>query len=484
MHTSSYPPTRPAPARRTQVYYPPFKAAVDAGVASVMCGYNLLNGTPACGSHRHLVDHLRGKMGFGGWVMTDWWALNKGPNAATGGVDQELPGTHNWGGDGYFTPGGLASVGADVDGMARRVLTGMFMSGAYDQTGSPSPRPTCTTGVDCSFLLYQAVATKPAHAALARRMAGAATVLLKNENATLPVRRGAKVAVLGHACDAGYLPASTGQWDAADYYTIGGSGRVLSTDEQHSTVLAGLQAAQASGAIRLRVTPSNDVGKAIEAMRGRDVGVVCGGAGATEGTDRRTLKLDQHAYLHDVVRAANLARQSDSTFPPLVVVALAPGQIIADWAAGAQAALVTFLNGQETGVALADVLLGAVNPSAKLPVTLYNSEQGTVLPSNDATIPYTEGLKVGWRAFIGKPVAFPFGHGLSYSAFEYAWAPRPAERASSRAELVQRSGEVEDAADEDAVDAAVDAEVAIEIEITVTNVGAVAGSEVAQLYLR
>ena len=158
----------------------------------------------------------------------------------------------------------------------------MFMSGAYDLTGSPAPRPSCATGRNCSFLLYQAMATSAAHAALARRMAAEATVLLKNGNTSgavaLPIRRGARVALLGGGCAAPFIDTTNNQWDAADYYTIGGSGNVKTSAEQHSTVEDGLKAAESASGIELRVSRSEDVWGSIEAMRGHDVAVVCGGA--------------------------------------------------------------------------------------------------------------------------------------------------------------------------------------------------------------
>ena len=139
------------------------------------------------------------------------------------GVDQEQPGKLRNGAQGYFTEWGLASAGADVNSMARRVLTGMLMSGAFDDAEGAG-RPRCTAGVDCSYLLYQAVATSQAHADLARELASSSAVLLKNDPRsgeegappTLPVSRGARVALLGSACQAPFLSASTNAWDAGD----------------------------------------------------------------------------------------------------------------------------------------------------------------------------------------------------------------------------------------------------------------------------
>ena len=110
-----------------EIYYPPFEASVAAGVASIMCGYNRVNGTHACGSRKLLVDDLKGKMGFDGWVMSDWWAVHA-TDAAANGVDQLMPGNLN-----YFDEAPLyRTVGAArVDEMATRVLRGLIGAGAF-----------------------------------------------------------------------------------------------------------------------------------------------------------------------------------------------------------------------------------------------------------------------------------------------------------------------------------------------------------------
>jgi len=84
-----------------------------------------------------------------------------------------------------------------------------------------------------------------------------------------------------------------------------------------------------------------------------------------------------------------------------------------------------FLAGQETGNAWADVLFGDVNPNGKLPITLPVSDSDTIAPCSGTQCTYSEGLNVGYRAFNGKSVAFPFGHGLSYTTFDFGWDTKP-----------------------------------------------------------
>jgi len=99
--------------------------------------------------------------------------------------------------------------------------------------------------------------------------------------------------------------------------------------------------------------------------------------------------------------------------------------ILTNWRNSTNAIINMFLAGQETGNAWADVLFGDVNPSGKLPITFPVSESDTIAPCSSTQCPYTEGLNVGYRGFNGKQVAFPFGHGLSYTTFSYTWDQKP-----------------------------------------------------------
>ena len=419
-----------------EIYYPPFEASVAAGVASIMCGYNRVNGTHACGSRKLLVDDLKGKMGFDGWVMSDWWAVHA-TDAAANGVDQLMPGNLN-----YFDEAPLyRTVGAArVDEMATRVLRGLIGAGAF------APPAACVVGCDCFPLIADAVATSPAHVALARRIGASATVLLKNDGGVLPLRGGpaTTVALVG-ACDSTHdVDAAFADWTHGDYYVVGGSGRVLSYDAV--SLAAALRAR--GGAPAVRVAADESLEAALAAAEGADVVIACAGATTTESRDRESLRLDQHDLLMALGAAALPA--------PLIVVSLAPGAVEAPWAANASAVVNLFLGGQETGNAVADVLLGDVNPSARLPVTFPLSEVGTTAPCDAERCVYDEGVHIGWRALQGRPVAFEFGAGLSYTSFTYAWAAPPVLGADG----------------------------VVRMSVAVTNAGDVAGADVPQLYLR
>jgi len=255
---------------------------------------------------------------------------------------------------------------------------------------------------------------------------------------------------------------------------MGGSGRTIS-DKGVSLK----QALQARG-LDLVVSPTDDLDAALQAAHGADVVVACGGATSTESLDRSSLKLDQHWFLvalgeilaADAHGASTIATdvtkgtaaEGVAAGPRLVVLAMAPGAVLADWAAKADGAALMFLGGEQSGNGWADVLLGDTNPSGKLPLTLPLHESDTVAPCLNATCNYLEGLAVGWRALMAAPVAFCYGHGLSYSGrFGYEWLQFPA--VAPAATQGKRS-------------------VLASMSLRITNRGVVAGREVVQLYLQ
>jgi len=205
---------------RWEHYYPPFESSVRAGVASVMCSYNLVNGQQACSSSETVMNDLKGMMGFEGWVMSDWWAI-KSDQAAASGTDMDMPGN-----DGLYSQEKLEGVlqPGRLDHMVERVLVGMSRSGAW----SNLPGDDCRVGCNCDGPLYSVVATSDEHRALARKVATMGAVMLKNEispksgDRVLPIRKKQKVAIVGGAC--GIKPNVKQQiksWTEASYYTLG-----------------------------------------------------------------------------------------------------------------------------------------------------------------------------------------------------------------------------------------------------------------------
>lgn len=195
-----------------------------------------MNGSYACGSSSLLTRDLRGKMRFGGWVMSDWWGVHAS-RFAKAGCDQDMPGTDN-----HYSQRSLGPLGGKhlIRRNAQHIVRGMLVSGAWDEP------PKCAAGCDCAVLLSGARVTSDEHQRLARRVAAASIVLLKNRGGLLPLCGGAprggcrkgrtghgeaaaplRVAIVGSACSAGPISVAKAlrDWRASDYFSVGGSGR-------------------------------------------------------------------------------------------------------------------------------------------------------------------------------------------------------------------------------------------------------------------
>lgn len=433
-----------------EVYYPPFQASVDAGVAAAMCSYNKVNGTYACENAQLLAQDLKTTMGFEGWVMSDWGATHS--TSAVEGLDQDMPGSYiDNGYDDMFSAEHLDALDEGVvDEMVSRILLPMARYGALDSG-------KCTAGTDCDDLLYNTNATTAEHVALAERIATESVLLLQNEGGLLPLPASSEdaetftLAIVGSACDApNDIDTMLDQWNVGNYYVVGGSGRVIPASV--TTIVEGLKerAEASSVGYTLVLSLSDSVEDALVAMEGADAAVVCGGATTTESVDRDSLQIDQQDFITQV------AADSDV---PTIVVAMTPGSVLTPWKNDVEAMVDIFLGGAATGKAIAAVLFGDHNPSAKSPVTFPVNEDDMVAPCDDLDCVYSEGLFVGYRALDGRgaDVQFPFGHGLSYTSFFYSWSPLGLQRLPSGDGFVA--------------------------SVMVKNTGAVQGQEVAQLYL-
>ena len=205
---------------------------------------------------------------------------------------------------------------------------------------------------------------------------------------------------------------------------MGGSGRVRVSSERLSSLRSALEMEKVP--LLLSLTDSVDDAETALALRAPGevaIAIACAGATSTESRDRTSLELDQHKFLVELGARTASARTAGS-LPPLAIIAQAPGAVVAEWARAesadaADAAAIMFLGGEQTGRAWADVLLGRIAPSGKLPLTLPRSaDQGTgACP--DLRCEYTEELLMGWKGLVGREVEYPFGHGLSYANFKY-----------------------------------------------------------------
>jgi beta-glucosidase len=467
-------PVHLGPRELREVYAEPFAAAIrDAGLASMMNSYSSIDGLPCAGSAAILDDLLRGELGFDGVVVADYWAVTflitqhrtaAGPaeaaaQALAAGMDLELPAL-----DCFKTlvdqvESGAVDVGL-VHRACRRVLASKVRLGLFEQPYVDEGRAS-------------AVFDAPAQRALARRAAAASIVLLKNDGDLLPVAAGARVALLGPAADdrrllqgdyhyaahleityesapegVDNLPEAGGAFAPGPHYT------------PHVTPRAGLEAAGVTVDHVAGCTVAADDGTglaaAVAAAAAADVAVVCVGGESGLMPHSTVGEARDASDLGLTGRQQELVERVVATGTPTVVVVVGGRVFALPWIAEHVPAVVqAWLPGEEGGNAIADVLLGAVNPSGRLPVSL---------PRSVGQVPVHHGHRAGGGRsqfhgdYTDSPTTplFCFGHGLSYTTFEHG---RLSVDATTTAEPVT-------------------------ISLDVTNTGARDGEEVVQLYAR
>ena len=407
-----------------EIYLTGFEIAVKEGhPRSIMSSYNLVNGTYANENKHLLIEILRDEWGFDGAVITDWGGSNDHALGVKNGSTLEMP-----------APGGdsvrelLAAVESgkisesDIDARLSELLPLVFDTKA---------------ALDAAPREFDAAA----HHALARRAAAESLVLLKNEGALLPLAAGTKVAVIG---DFAKNPR----------YQGAGSSMVNSTQvdvlldkliDSELNVIGYQQGFDRHGKPDAALQKS-----ACELAAQANAVILCMGLdeiAESEGLDRSNLRLAQNQVdLLQAVKAVN----------PKIVVVLYSGSVVeTPWLDNCQALLYAALGGQAGAGAVADALIGKVNPCGKLaetwPLTYADVPSAADFATRRKTVAYREGLYIGYRYFTTaeKAVRFPFGYGMSYTTFAYS----------------------DMAADEQGV------------SLTVTNTGSVAGTEIVQLYV-
>ena len=447
-----------------EIYLPAFKAAVvDGGAWSIMGAYNLYKDQHLCHNERILMDILKGEWGFDGVVISDWGGAHDTDQAITNGLDLEY-GTWT---DGLMTgPSNVydqyhlarpylekiksGAVGTEeLDDKVRRILRLQFRTNLADGYGHG--RFVC-----------------PEHSAAARKIAGEGIVLLKNDGGVLPVRDTKKILVVGE--------------NAVKMLTVGGGSSSLKAKYEISPLDAlkarfpdaeiVFERGYSSGAARAQdgisaifdLSESRSaeqmVSDAVAAAQNADYVIVFGGLNKNgyqdcEGVDRLEYGLP---YGQDA-----LVEALAETGKKLVFVNISGNAVAMPWAGRVPAIVQGWYLGSEAGFALADVLSGDVNPSGKLPFTfpvemndgpVFMEEQYPGIPREGENIIdeyYSEGVLVGYRWYDTKGVKplFAFGHGLSYTTFEYGEASLRGRKLS----------------------------------VSVKNTGPVAGAEVAQLYI-
>ena len=428
-----------------EIYLPPFKAAVDAGVASLMSAFNDIAGVPASGNAWLTDTVLHREWGFKGFVVSDWTSVAElinhgiagsqaeaGRRALTAGVDMDMQ-------SGIYVDSLAALVGTRipmpvVDSAVMRILRAKTRLGLFRDPYRPRTAPP-TSEIR----------------SLARRVAGESIVLLKNERSLLPLDpKSGTIAVIGPLADNKEEPL--GPW-----HTQGQAADVV-------TVLQGIKAkvpaappvlyAQGSG---IEDSSTAGLAAAVAAARQAKVAVlVLGERGDMSGEAASRSSLDLPGVQQQLLEAVA------ATGTPVVLVLMNGRPLILPWASDHVPAIVeTWFLGVEAGNAIADVLFGDVNPSARLPVTfprvlgqvpLYYNHRNTGRPP-DVNNKFSS-------KYLDVPVTprYPFGFGLSYTTFGYG-----------SLKLSMTRARVSDT---------------VTATVTVANTGSREGTEVVQLYVR
>lgn len=539
---------------RFEMYYPPFVGASEAEVGSVMCSYNKINGFWSCENPETLQLDFKERIGFKGWVMSDWGATHS--TSINQGLDQEMPGS------GHMNPvqlGAALKSGsvtlAKIDDSVHRILMPMFKFGIFDTASHWS-----------NASLHKQDVTSKNHSLVARQISAASSIVLKNmpgkavgaagpgagDVPPLPLKPGAKIVVIGTdaknprvtgggsghvsptyvidpysaiaARNAGNAPGPppppmqcaflndtdfyhlgdrrvdaespgdccskcyshegcvaftfTGGWDheadaaaeAEPAWPEGHVGPLEGRFDYQDRAAAGTCWLHTSMGVKrsTKGLVSGTCGKApappsgvtyddgssltsaAAAAAAANVAVVFVSTSSSEGSDRKSLSFDGNA---DALVAAVVQAQ-----PNTIVVGIQPGAVLMPWSEQVAGIVLVGMPGLEFGHGLADVLFGDVNPSGRLSLTMPNVENEVNFtqanwPGVDGNSTYSERLNVGYRYYdhhnISFTTGYPFGHGLSYTSFEYSG--------------LQVTGQT--------------------VTVEVANTGAVAGAEVAQLYL-
>lgn len=416
-----------SPRAMREIYLPAFEYIVKTAQPwTVMCSYNKINGVFSSQNRWLLTDVLRGEWGFKGIVMSDWGAVSDRVAALNAGLNLEMPPSNT---DDQI-------VAAAKDGRIPAAQLDEMAQGMIDLVTKARPamsRDGYRYDVD-------------AHNEVARQAAVESMVLLKNEDATLPVAKGAKIAVIGEF-------ARTPRYQ--------GAGSSLINPTKLTSFLDALEergvAADFAPGFTLDDAAQDPAltEQAVTAAQQADVVLLFLGLPAayeSEGFDRTTLDIPaKQVEVLDAVAAAN----------PNVAVVLSNGSVVSmPWRGRAKAILETWLLGQAGGAALADVIFGDETPSGKLAQTIIddvNDDPSAMnWPGEEGRVDYGEGVFVGYRYYdtFRKQVTYPFGYGLSYATFDVHDA------------TVAKTGPR-----------------TAEVTVTVTNTSDVAGAETVQVYV-
>jgi beta-glucosidase len=432
------------------IYLPPFKAAVDAGVGTLMSAFNDLNGVPASANPFTLTKVLRGEWKFDGFVVSDYTAVTELINhgvaateadaarqALTAGVDMEMVGRlYNQNAPQLLKEGKLKQ--ADIDQAVRRILRIKFRLGLFEH-------PYVDENLEKTQLLTAE------SRATAREIAGRSMVLLKNDRETLPLSKSiGSIAVIGPLADNQHSPL--GFWS--------GDGK----DENTVSALTGIKAkvstqTKINYAKGCEIEGGSNAGfaEAVAAAKKSDVALVfIGEAKEMVGEAGSRSSLNPPGLQMDLVKAIQ------ATGKPTIVVLINGHPLTIGWLSeNVPAILEAWMGGTEAGNAIADILFGDVNPGAKLPVSIPRSVGQIPIYYNHMNTGRPPVEDVRWKSKyqdLPSSPLYPFGYGLSYTQFRLT-------NLAVSAPTIRPDGR-------------------INVSVEVENVGRRAGDEVVQLYIR
>ena len=411
-----------------EIYLPAFEYVVKhAKPWTIMCAYNKLNGVYGSENRWLLTDVLRGEWGYQGLVMSDWGAVHDRAAALRAGLNLEMPPSAS----DHEVVEAVRAGNLDKDQLDR------MAQGVLDLIEKAKP------AMSQKGYRYDV----EAHDQVARQAAQESIVMLKNEDGVLPLAPGEKVALIG-------------EFARTPRYQGGGSSHITPTK-----VTTALDSFKETGmdvdfvpGFTLDEAPQDQslTDQAVKAAADADKVVLFLGLpedAESEGFDRTDIDLPTKQL--DLLKAVSQVNDK-------VVVVLSNGSVVSvvDWIPQAKAVLESWLLGQAGGQAVVDILTGGANPSGRLPETIpvriEDNPSITSFPGEEGHSRYGEGIYVGYRYYdtFNKPVAFPFGFGLSYSTFEISDVH------------VEKTGPN-----------------AVRVDLTVTNTSGIDGAETVQVYV-
>jgi len=453
-------------------YFPPYKAAVDAGVGSVMASFNEIDGVPATANKWLLTDVLRNQWGFKGFIVSDYTGVSEMINHGIGDLQTVSARALDAGLDmDMVSEGLLTTLGNSVkEGKiseqqiteaCRRILEAKFKLGLFD-----NPYKYCDEGRAKSEVFTAA------NRAEARSTAAQSFVLLKNKDNVLPIKKSGTIALVGPLADA--RENMTGTWSVAARFSesisvleglkkaVGANAKVLYAKGANLTddeVLEANSTLFGKSLHRDKRTATALIAEAVRIAKNSDVIVAAVGEAAEmsgEAASRTSIEIPETQ--RDLLKALL------KTGKPVVLVLFTGRPLVLAWEQeNVPSILNVWFGGSEAGDAIADVLFGDVNPSGKLSATfpqnvgqvpIYYAHKNTGRPLSGS---WFQKFQSNYLDVSNEPL-YPFGFGLSYTKFDYSNVKLSANEISSADSLV--------------------------VSVGVSNQGLRQGSEVVQLYIR